>query len=143
MASVDDLRRIVALDNGLATLGTLRPNRGVHLSVVNAGVVDHPTDGSPVGAFVASPATRKVANLRRDPTATLQWRSGWAWVAAEGPVELIGPEDDASGTLPGLLRTIFTAAGGQHEDWTEFDRVMAAEQRLAVLLRPTRIYTNP
>jgi hypothetical protein len=45
--------------------------------------------------------------------------------------------------LPALLRTIFTAAGGQHEDWAEFDRVMAAEQRAAVLLRLGRIYLNP
>lgn len=143
MASIDDVRRLVALDHGLATLGTLRTNRGVHLSVVNAGVIDHPADGSPVAAFVARPATRKLANLLRDPSATLQWRAGWAWVAAEGPVEVLGPDDDATGALPDLLRTIFTAAGGHHDDWAEFDRVMATEARVAALLRPTRLYMNP
>jgi hypothetical protein len=35
--------------------------------------------------------------------------------------------------------TIFSAAGGTHEDFDEYDRVMAAERRLAVLVRPTRL----
>ncbi|MDP8949815.1 MAG: hypothetical protein M3N00_06170 [Actinomycetota bacterium] len=38
-----------------------------------------------------------------------------------------------------LLRDIFSAAGGTHEDFGEYDRVMAAERRAAVLVRPTRL----
>ena len=38
------------------------------------------------------------------------------------------------------LREIFTAAGGTHEDWDEYDRVMLAERRTAVLVTPTRVY---
>jgi PPOX class probable F420-dependent enzyme len=140
MASVDDVRRLVALDHGLATLATVRADGNVHLSLVNAGVIDHPGDGEPVAAFVSRQGTRKFANLTERPHATLQWRAGWAWVAAEGTVEVLGPGTKG---LPALLRTIFTAAGGQHEDWAEFDRVMAAEQRAAVLLRLGRIYLNP
>ena len=54
---------------------------------------------------------------------------------------------DASATippdrLPALLRDVFTAAGGTHDDWAEYDRVMAAERRAAVLVTPTRIYGN-
>jgi PPOX class probable F420-dependent enzyme len=140
MGTVDDLRRLVALDHGLATLATQRGDGTVHLAVVNAGVVDHPADGEPVAAFVSRQGTRKLANLRAHPQATLQWRAGWAWVAAEGDAEVLGPGTDG---LPRLLRTIYSAAGGQHEDWAEFDRVMAAEQRVAVLLRLRRIYLNP
>ena len=45
---------------------------------------------------------------------------------------------------PGLLRAIYASAGGgEHDDWAEYDRVMAAERRVAVLLTPTRIYVNP
>ena len=44
--------------------------------------------------------------------------------------------------MPALLRDIFTAAGGTHEDWDEYDRVMAAERRTAVLVTPTRVYGN-
>jgi hypothetical protein len=41
-----------------------------------------------------------------------------------------------------LLREIFTAAGGHHEDFAEYDRAMAAERRTAILLTPTRLYAN-
>ena len=41
--------------------------------------------------------------------------------------------------LPGLLRDIFTAAGGTHSDWEEYDRVMAAERRAGVFIHPTKI----
>jgi hypothetical protein len=37
-----------------------------------------------------------------------------------------------------LLREIFTAAGGAHDDWDTYDRVMAEERRTAVLLTPER-----
>jgi PPOX class probable F420-dependent enzyme len=140
VATIDDVRRIVGLDNGLASVSTAWPDGRIQVTVVNAGVIDHPADGTPVAAFVARSRTRKLANLRERPWATLQWRGGWAWVALEGDVEVI---DHDHPELPGLLRTIFAAAGGQHEDWAEFDRVMVAEQRVAVVVRPTRIYVNP
>jgi hypothetical protein len=35
---------------------------------------------------------------------------------------------------------VFVAAGGTHDDWDEYDRVMAEERRAAVLVTPTRIY---
>jgi hypothetical protein len=50
----------------------------------------------------------------------------------------VGPE-----RLGLLLREIFEAAGGEHEDWPEYDRVVAAERRAAVLVTPTRVYQNP
>jgi len=37
-----------------------------------------------------------------------------------------------------LLREIFTAAGGTHDDWDTYDRVMAEERRTAVLVTPER-----
>jgi hypothetical protein len=37
---------------------------------------------------------------------------------------------------------IFSAAGGEHDDWDTYDRVMAAERRAAVLIRPDRITNN-
>ena len=148
MATIDDVRRLVALDHGLASVSTLRADGTVQSTVVNAGVVDHPVSGDPVAAFVGRPATRKIAHLRRNPTATLLWRAGWAWVAAEGSVDLFGPDDPLEGVadseLPRLLREVYSAAGGgQHEDWAEYDRVISAERRMAVLLTPKRIYVNP
>jgi hypothetical protein len=37
---------------------------------------------------------------------------------------------------------VFTAAGGTHDDWDEYDRVMAEEGRVAVLVDPARITSN-
>ncbi len=147
MASLDDVRELVALDHGLATVTTVRPDGSLQSTVVNAGVVPHPVDDRPVAAFVARGATRKLDHLRRHPRATLLWRAGWAWATVEGPVELCGPDDLLAGVGPArrrlLLRDIFAAAGGTHEDWAEYDRVVSAERRVAVLVRPTRVYRNP
>ena len=148
MASIDDVRQIVRLDHGLASLSTVRADGSVHAVVVNAGVIEHPVDGEPVAAFVARPGTRKLAHLRTAPVATLLWRAGWAWVAVEGPVELAGPDDALAGldagAMPAVLRAIYSASGGaEPQDWAEYDRTMAAERRVAVLVRPARIYVNP
>ncbi|HLU56353.1 MAG TPA: pyridoxamine 5'-phosphate oxidase family protein [Pseudonocardia sp.] len=124
----------------LVTSGRTAPS----VSVVNAGVLPHPVTGEPTVAFVSRGGTAKLANLRRDPRATLVFRSGWEWVAVRGPVELAGPDDPMPGVdLRQLLRDIFTAAGGTHPDFDTYDRVMAEERRTAVLLRPTRFTTNP
>jgi hypothetical protein len=73
-------------------------------------------------------------------------RAGWEWVAVEGPVDLAGP-DDRFGDLDAerirvLLREIFTACGGTHDDWDTYDRVMAEERRTAVLVAPERVYPS-
>jgi hypothetical protein len=74
------------------------------------------------------------------------FRAGWDWVAVDGPVRLVGPDDLPEGfavdRLSQLLRDVFTAAGGTHEDWAEYDRVMAAERRTAVLIEPARLTSN-
>jgi PPOX class probable F420-dependent enzyme len=114
------------------------------VSLVNAGVLPHPVTGAPTVAFVARGATAKLANLRKDPRATLVFRSGWEWVAVRGPVELAGPDDPLAGVdLRQLLRDIYVAAGGEHPDLDEYDRTMAAERRTAVLVKPTRFTSNP
>ena len=61
---------------------------------------------------------------------------------ANGWTELAGPDDPLPGVdaerLRLLLREIFTAAGGTHDDWPTYDRVMAEERRTAVLVTPER-----
>lgn len=147
MATLEDVRTLAGLDNGLASVATVRPDGSLQTTVVNAGVVTHPVAGDEVAAFVARGGTHKLVHLRTDPRATLSWRAGWAWVTVEGTVELCGPDDPLSGVdeaaLRQLLRDIYAAAGGVQEDWAEYDRVVAAERRVAVLVRPTRIYRNP
>ena len=147
MASLHDARRLIALDNALASLSTVRTDGSIQSTVVNAGIVEHPVHGDAVAAFVARGGTRKIDHLRARPTAALLWRAGWAWVAVEGSTELCGPKDPLAGIdEPGrttLFRRIMEAAGVDHDDWDEFDRLAAAEGRTAVLLTPHRIYQNP
>jgi PPOX class probable F420-dependent enzyme len=147
VATLDDARWLVGLQSGLATLSTLRKDGSIQLTVVNAGIVPHPVKGHDTAAFVARGGTRKIVHLRHRPTAALLWRAGWAWVAIEGEAELCGPDDPLEGVdregMRRLLRDIAQAAGVQQEDWDEYDRLVAAERRAAVLVTPQRIYRNP
>ena len=144
--TLDDVRRLVAADHGLATLATTRADGTVHVTLINAGVVLHPVTGMDVVALVAIGGSRKLDHLRDRPHAAITWRAGWNWVTAEGATELAGPDDALPGfdvaRLPGLLREVFTAAGGAHDDWPTYDRVMADERRTAVLITPARLYGN-
>jgi PPOX class probable F420-dependent enzyme len=139
--------RLVPREHGLVTVSTSRPDHTIQSTVVNAGVLDHPLTGAPVVGFVVRGGTRKLDNLRERPRATVTIRAGWEWATAEGAVELAGPDDPQPGVdadrLRRLLREIFTAAGGTHEDWDAYDQAMAAERRAAVLLSPDRVYSNP
>jgi PPOX class probable F420-dependent enzyme len=142
-SDLDKVRRVVVADHGLAVVATTRADGSVQSSVVNAGVLPHPVSGDPVVGFVTYGPV-KLANLRARPTVTLTFRTGWDWVSVEGGAELLGPDDgelDAE-RVRQLLRDVFTAAGGEHDDWDAYDATMAAERRTAVLVAPRRIYSN-
>ena len=147
MTDLSGFSRLVPREHGLVTVSTLRPDHTIQSTVVNAGVLDHPLTGAPVVGFVVRGGTRKLDYLRAQPRATVTIRAGWEWATAEGAVELAGPDDPQLGVdadrLRRLLREIFTAAGGTHEDWDAYDQVMAAERRAAVLLSPDRVYSSP
>src|SRR6266513_2795732 len=144
MNDLEAFAKLVPLDHGLVVVSTARADGTVQSSVVNAGVLDHPVHGRPVVGLVAAGSSRRLINLRARPRAAVVIRAGWRWADVEGPVELAGPDDPLAGVdderLRVLLRDIFTAAGGTHDDWDEYDRVMAAERRVAVLVEPERVY---
>jgi PPOX class probable F420-dependent enzyme len=138
---------LVPQDHGLCVISTLRGDGGVQSSVVNAGVLTHPVLGSQVVGLVAMGGSRKLHHLRADARVTVVARAGWQWATVEGDAEIIGPDDphpsvDGPG-LRQLLRDVFTAAGGTHDDWDTYDQVMAQDRRAAVLITPRRVYTNP
>ena len=140
---MEDVRRFVRADQGLAVVSFARPDGSVHSSLVNAGVMEHPVTGVESVGLVVRGNTVKLRHWRHTPRATIVFKSGWSWIGVEGATSIIGPDDHLDGfdpsRVPQLLRDVFTAAGGTHEDWDEYDRVMAAERRTAVFIEPARI----
>ena len=146
MTDVTDFAALVRRDRGLCVVSTMRAAGTIQSTVVNAGVLDHPVLGGPVVGFTTRGTAAKLVNLRARPRATIVVRAGWEWVAVEGLTEIAGPDDPLPGFdpagVPELLREVFRAAGGTHDDWPTYDRVMAEERRAAVLISPERVYPN-
>lgn len=144
--TMSDVAPFVTADQGLATVSFARPDGTVHSSVINAGVMPHPVDGHDVVAFVVRGNAHKLRHWREHPAATIVFRAGWAWIGVEGSITVIGPDDPTDDVgpdrLPELLRAVFSAAGGTHDDWDTYDRVMREERRTAVFIHPTRIRGN-
>ena len=140
LAEAADLGRA---EHGLAVISTLRADDTMQSSVVNAGAMPHPLTGDRVLAFVTY-GKIKLANLRSRPQVTATFRAGWRWAAVEGRAQIVGPDDPHPEVdderLRLLLREVFVAAGGSHDDWAEYDRTMAEQRRAAVLIEPTRVY---
>jgi len=146
MTTLEDAAALAAGESGLAVVSTLRADGTIQASLVNAGVLPHPATGSPSLAFVTYGKV-KLGNLRARPALAVTFRNGWQWATVEGPAELAGPDDPQPwladpDQLRLLLREVFTAAGGTHDDWDEYDRVMAEQRRTAVLIAPSRVYSN-
>ena len=145
MATLQDAIETARQDQYLAVVSTLRADQTIQSSVVNAGVLAHPTTDVDVVGFVTYGKT-KLGNLRRRPQLSITFRAGWKWVAVEGSAGLIGPDDPWPGfdaeAQRLLLRKVFRAAGGDHDDWDEYDRTMVEQRRTAVLVHPSRVYSN-
>lgn len=142
VADLDLVRRLGAAEHGLVVIAVARPNGTVHTSVVNAGVFADPGDGQPCVGFVGRGDAKKLDHIRTSGRAAVVFRSGWEWATVEGRARIVGPGDLAADELATLLRDVFKAAGGSHDDWDEYDRVMVADGRAAVLVEAAHIVSN-
>jgi PPOX class probable F420-dependent enzyme len=146
MPNIDDVTAFLADETGLATISTVQADGRVLSSIANCGVIDHPVTGARCVALVSAGGAARLGHIRRGSQVTIAVRRGWRWVGVTGPADLIGPDDPAEGVdadrLRLLLREIFAAAGGTHDDLEEYDRVMATEGRTAILVAPDRILGN-
>jgi PPOX class probable F420-dependent enzyme len=144
MTDLTDVQRLAEGDHHLAVVATTRADGSVQASVVSAGVIDDPVDGSPGVGLVANGGSLKLRLLRRTGRATVVFKVGGQWAAVDGPVRLVGPDDgtDLGLDAPAVIRSVYRAAGGDHDDWDEFDRVMAEDRRCAVFVRAVRISSN-
>jgi PPOX class probable F420-dependent enzyme len=143
MSDLGDAVELGRAERFLVVVSTARADCTIQSSVVNAGVLTHPGTGDAVVGFVTY-GPRKLANLRARPWLTVTFRSGPRWLTVEGDTTLIGPDDPYPGIdaerLRLLLREVFTAAGGTHDDWDAYDEAMRSERRTAVLVAPQRAY---
>lgn len=146
MTTLDDAFALARDDNGLAVVSTLRADNTIQASLINAGPLPHPASGTETLGFVTYGKV-KLANLRTRPQIAVTFRKGWQWATVEGHAALAGPDDPqpwltSDADLARLLRDVFTAAGGTHDDWDAYDTTMREQRRTAVLVTPTRIYSN-
>ena len=141
-----DFAQLAGADHNFCVIATTREDGTVQASVVSAGVMRHPAGDADAVVCVAIGGSRKLANLRVRPATTVVASNAGAWITVEGHAELIGPDDPRRGVdpeqLPQLLRDAFLAAGGTHDDWDTYDRVMAEERRTLIVVTPTRVYSN-
>jgi PPOX class probable F420-dependent enzyme len=119
--------------------------RQQHHAVLATTRADGSPQMSPVGVtaddddrlLISSRATAyKTRNLRRDPRAwvcVLPDAFYGRWIQVEGEVEIVELPDAME-----LLIDYYRRISGEHPDWDEYRQAMVAEQRVMLLLRPTR-----
>ena len=135
----------LAADHHLGGLAALKRDGRPQLSMVNYAF-DPQADGGPLVRVSVVDGRAKVANLRRDPRASLLVTSGdgWSYAVLEGDAELspvARAEDDA--TVDELVELFRTIRGQDHPDWDEYRAAMVADGRLVLRLRVTRVYGLP
>ena len=147
MSDIEKVKNHLAEETGLATVSTTQADGRVLSSVVNCGIVEHPIKGETCVAFVSSGKAARLKHIDRGSQVTISIRRGWTWSSVTGPADLIRPENlpDSIDTekMRLLLREVFHAAGGVHDDLEEYDRAMAEEGRVVICVIPERILGNP
>ena len=105
--------------------------------------VDYTVDAAGTTVRISTTGDRaKVANLRRDPRASLYVTVDGlgAYAVAEGVAHL-SPEatapDDATVTE---LVEVYRLIRGEHPDWDDYRAAMVADRRLVLTVRVSRVY---
>ena len=74
MTTLRDWGELAGREQGLVVVSTVRADRTVHASLVNAGVLVHPDDGRPIIGFVTYGKV-KLRNVRAHPQLAMTVRS--------------------------------------------------------------------
>ena len=139
--SLDPALTIVVREHRLGVLATIKRDGRPQLSNIN---YSFDADRELVRVSVVD-GRAKVANLRRDPRASLLVSSadGWSYTVLEGAVTLSAvteaPDDEAMEELIEVYRLI----AGEHPDWDDYRRAMIADHRLVARLHVERAYGIP
>ena len=135
MPALDDLDRLLE-QNSVVVFTTFRRDGMPQQSLVTVGKLD----GGLV--FTTRSGSAKARNLARDPRCAMMLVSPdrRAFAALDGKAKAQGAHNTDADALRVRLREVYRAAAGkEHPDWDEYDRVMVEQGRIAVLLRPDRI----
>ena len=123
--------------NHMAVFSTFRRNGAAQLSIVTSGLYG---DGV---AFTTTANRAKHRNLTRDARCSLlvshdAWRP---FLVLEGNATVLSQENTPAEELRVAFREVFrSAAGKEHPDWDEYDRVMVEDRRVIVIVRPEHVY---
>jgi len=150
----------LAAGRNLGALAALKRNGRPQLSMVNFALDQKSTEGpsgpggpgGPGGPDGPADLTvrvsvvdgrAKVANLLRDPRASLMVTSpdGWSYAVLEGDVSfspVAAARDDE--TVEELVELFRTIRGEEHSDWDDYRRAMVQDHRRILRLRVTRVY---
>src|SRR6478672_3114315 len=132
----------LATSRHLGALAALKRDGRPQLSMVNYHLAAQ-DDGSLVARVSVVDGRAKVANLLRDPRASLLVTStdGWSYAVLEGDVSfspVAGARDDE--TVEELVELFRTIRGEEHSDWDDYRRAMVQDGRRILRLRVSRVY---
>jgi PPOX class probable F420-dependent enzyme len=136
--TLDDLTPLLQ-QNRVVTFTTYRRDGRPQMSLVTAGRAGNAL------AFTTRRGNAKHNNLLRDPRCAMMVMSPdlRSYAVLDGDAQVFGPHNTDAETLRLKMREVYRASAGKdHPDWADYDRAMVDQERVAVLLAPTRMYNN-
>jgi PPOX class probable F420-dependent enzyme len=125
-------------------------HRGILVTLKSDGrpqlsVIDYTYDDALTVRISTTEGRAKVANLRRDPRASIHVATGdmGAWAVGEGTAQLSPVAADPNDATVEELIEVYRAIQGEHPDWDDYRGAMVADGRLVVRLHVARIYGQP
>lgn len=138
MTTLEDLDGLLG-QNNVVVFTTFRRDGMPQQSLVTVGKMDGGL------AFTTRSRNAKAYNLARDPRCAIMLvkPDNRGFAVLDGKAEVQGPHNSDAESLRLRLREVYrVAAGKEHPDWNEYDRVMLEEGRVTILLRPDRIFAR-
>ena len=141
--ALDPALLALAASRNLGTLAAIKKDGRPQLSMVNLALDADTATAAPTVRVSVVDGRAKVANLRRDPRASLLVTSsdGWSYAVLEGDASLSpvasAPDDATVEELVELYRTI---RGEDHPDWDDYRAAMVRDHRRILRIQVTKAY---